>query len=707
MIQLGEKIFEKSRNAKDKHKEFSDEKNNSLTFVLNSLYSRVNLRSMGYSFFLIFTISGLFYNFLWHFKNSNHRVCENCVNFSSGIIDKLISARNFSVSPLNVFQVYQPVTFQSATVDGENLLGTSAQVVPGEGNIFRVCDVKLMEYSFGNSYGKPFIGEYMPPPCEFNRVIMNFTANSQGRQFDRLAIMYLNDIEVWRTSTAEPKNSGIVFEYIKDMSAYMSLWKNPQKLIFDLGNLVDETYTGHINATLSARFYMATTVNQPADQIIPVSLRKSNLNAPSVFKLPSDIAVNSISLPRNAYRAVFSVSACGQGNEEFWWQNVLHSNTETFKDVKLFGYSPFREVQILIDGHLAGVQWPFPIIFTGGVAPGLWRPIVGIDTYDLRDHVIDITPWLSILSDGLPHRFEIRVVGIQEKGEETGKLTDFVGDNWLVSGKIFLWQDSGDGTSTYGSQPEIDIEDPVIKISSSITQNATGANETLTYVVDISRTISISSTINTADGPHRISWKQNLTTTNYGQFTAQGNIQVNSQITNGKDESTGGVEFQTEYSYPLWCRTSGMMNELGDVSFSAQIRRGLTLRNEGTSVYPTGIEPFLQNYENKEIPKSNQMTHLETIQNGTAFYSSSKSSKMSISHGTLSQVFRFLGSSNGLQMRELYYRNVAALNDTLTYDQERILGRDLNHSLSIAYAGDDDMMYPLNLTRNLRHNINS
>lgn len=57
----------------------------------------------------------------------------------------------------------------------------------------------------------------------------------------------------------------------------------------------------------------------------------------------------------------------------------------------LYGYSPLREVQLLIDGMLAGVAWPFPTIFTGGVVPGLWRPIVGIEAFDLKEYEVDIT----------------------------------------------------------------------------------------------------------------------------------------------------------------------------------------------------------------------------------------------------------------------------------------------------------------------------
>lgn len=97
------------------------------------------------------------------------------------------------------------------------------------------CQVKLMEYSFANSYGRPFVGPYSPPDCDFNRVVLNFTSRSIGRQFDRLAVMYLNDTEIWRTSTAEPTSTGIFWNYKKDVSEYVSLWRQSQQIIFDLG----------------------------------------------------------------------------------------------------------------------------------------------------------------------------------------------------------------------------------------------------------------------------------------------------------------------------------------------------------------------------------------------------------------------------------------------------------------------------------------
>ena len=201
---------------------------------------------------------------------------------------------------------------------------------------------------------------------------INFTVTSKGRQFDRLGIMYLGDVEVWRTSTAEPTTNGIIWNYVKDMDQYDPLWKTEQKIIFDLGNLVDTTYTGSFNTTLTASFFTVPTAKPAANTILPISSRQSSSNQGSAFSVPGTNASVSYALPRNIERAVISLSACGQATEEFWYTNTFSSEINTFQPTAgtLYGYSPFREVQLLIDGQLAGVSWPFPIIFTGGIVPG-------------------------------------------------------------------------------------------------------------------------------------------------------------------------------------------------------------------------------------------------------------------------------------------------------------------------------------------------
>ncbi|CZR59558.1 related to peptide-n4-(n-acetyl-beta-d-glucosaminyl) asparaginase amidase N [Phialocephala subalpina] len=594
----------------------------------------------------------------------------------------IASATPSSTAVLEVFQVYQPVlTPSGATDETLTAAGDENTTTIAQSGAASSCQVTLMVHSFGYSYGIPFVGNYTPPSCDFNRVSMNFTVTSRGRQFDRLALMYFNDTEVWRTSTAEPTVNGIRWEYIKDMSEFMYFWNEPQKLIFDLGNLIDNTYTGFFNTTLTASFFTAQDTVEPADLIIPISKRQGAASSASLFTLPSDNATNTISFPRNVNRAVFSVSACGQATEEFWWGNVLQSDINTFVpyDGTLYGYSPFREVQVLIDGQLAGVQWPFPVIFTGGVVPGLWRPIVGIDAFDLREHEIDITPWLPVLCNGAQHSFEIRVVGIVDDGKTSGTLTQTVGASWYVTGKIFVWLDDDVSSVTTGKAPTLLFPEPTITLSQSLTQNSTGANKTLAYTTDVKRTLSVSSSIATQNGTQLVTWSQNLAVTNYGQYTDFGAIQINDQKTTGLDESTGGTYYKSSYSYPLWANTSYIAYPSGNYTIGASLVRGLNLDVQGTPVFPTGLQPFAQLPNSASLVSGFSGTSLSTTQNGTASYFADPAAGVSSGFGSTSQEFSFKGIdiNSDTTDTELYYRSVEAVNSTIVKDYESLVGIEL------------------------------
>jgi hypothetical protein len=505
--------------------------------------------------------------------------------------------------------------------------------------------------------------------------------------------MYFNDTELWRTSTAEPTTNGIRWEYIKDMTEYMYFWNSPQKLIFDLGNLIDSTYTGYYNTTLTVTFFTSQDTVEPASLIIPISARNGAASSSSMFIIPSDNATNTVSFPRNVNRAVFSVSACGQSTEEFWWSNVLQSDINTFLpyDGTLYGYSPFREVQVLIDGQLAGVQWPFPVIFTGGVVPGLWRPIVGLDAFDLREHEIDITPWLPLLCNGAEHTFEIRVAGILDDGQNSGTITETVGSSWYVTGKIFVWLDSDASSITTGTALTNLLPAPVISVSQSLTQDTGGANATLEYTTNVQRSLSISSTIKTQTGTKAVTWTQTLSVQNYGLYTDYGAVQVNKQLTTGLDQSTGATNYKSSYSYPLFANTSYFVDNVsGNYTIGAVVNRGLDLVISGTPVFPTGLQPFA------EIPKSASLvsgfdgTSLSTTQNGTASYFASPSAGTSSSFGSTSQVFSFSGFdvTDGAGDTELYYRDVAAVNATVVRDYESLVGVEVgDYGFPVEAAG--------------------
>lgn len=268
---------------------------------------------------------------------------------------------------------------------------------------------------------------------------------STGINYDRLGLIFFGDIEIWRTTTAMPVRTGIYYNFQKDMTIFDTLLRSEQKVIMELDNIYNSVFTGNYNVTITALYYSDDQALSPADLVFPISAQSSAQNASSVFSLPDGNATVSFTLPRNTERAVVSILASGNGAEEFWYTNVPTEYDDTFSNTAISGYGPWREVQLLIDGELAGVGWPFPVVFTGGISPGLWVPIVGIDTYDLPSFEIDISPWLGILCNGKAHTFEMKVVGYDY---ETTLGT--VGSNWWITGSIFVWVDSA-GNQTTGT----------------------------------------------------------------------------------------------------------------------------------------------------------------------------------------------------------------------------------------------------------------
>lgn len=464
--------------------------------------------------------------------------------------------------------------------------------------------------------------------------------------------MFLGDVEVFRTSTAEPTSNGIVWTYIKEMSQYIALWKKPQKLIFDLGNLIDDTYTGPFNVTLTASFSQQNNV-KVADAILPISARRSANNSASAFNLPADNASVAYSIPATASRAIVSISACGQSAEEFWWSNVFSFDTKAFSDTvgDLYGYSPFREIQLLIDGTLAGAVWPFPIIFTGGVAPGFWRPVVGIDAFDLREPEIDISPFLPILADGKAHTFEIKVVGLDVSADGTATLSKSVGSYWVVTGKIFLYLDEGTtntpaGASDEGAVPHVIAPEPTFTITRNLVHSPynSSANESLSYSVKAERTLTVTSSL--------FSWNQSLSYSNFGLISNKGISQSNRQNTLGETRSTkigsdgASTENHTAFEYPLAVNTT-YSTTVGGFSIDASMSRGLNIDSNGG----VGISTFTL---------TSGPSSISTKQWGQAHYSS-------VGLSSADTTDDFEGISGGTP----YNRSVRAINGIVVSDTDR------------------------------------
>ncbi|MDH6137710.1 hypothetical protein P3T37_007143 [Kitasatospora sp. MAA4] len=294
------------------------------------------------------------------------------------------------------------------------------------------CTVTAMQHDFANSYGQPFTGTLAPPancPGPWSKVVLDWSGSVAGRQYDRLAGVWIGGAEVFRTSTPEPDPAGISWHVDQDLSSFIPLLRTPQPLVVDLGNIVNSTYTGTYHMTMTVTYYQADRANPPAataDQVLPVS---QSTTAPGWWTLTNgQTATSTLTFPRNLTAARLQVYARGGGCEEFWYSNVPDAYAAAHPGYGLCGGGTYREVQVLVDGRIAGTVQPFPAIYTGGISPLMWRPIPSIDAFRTLPYDVDLTPFAGTLTDGKPHTVTL----VPPAG---------ISDGWTLDGSLFLTTD--------------------------------------------------------------------------------------------------------------------------------------------------------------------------------------------------------------------------------------------------------------------------
>ncbi|PRT52801.1 Peptide-N4-(N-acetyl-beta-glucosaminyl)asparagine amidase A [Wickerhamiella sorbophila] len=348
-----------------------------------------------------------------------------------------------------------------------------------------VASQVLFQEVIENSWGHDFVRSYNPPDVDFDHVKFYLQFDSFGRQYDRLAHIYLDDVEVWRPSTPEPGNlSAITSSFTKDMSFALPLLSSPRKLTVQLNNIMNDVYTGHFNTTLTAFYYKTGDskvqiqesswyAEEPPTEIKAVSPLLS-------FPTNEELVVNKLS--QDTVRAVLQVHASGNAGEEFWYMKYSGDGGAT------------RLVEVYVDGRLAGYADPFPQIYTGGFEPRLWTPIMGLRTFDVPAYYIDITPFLPRLWDS------DTPIGIRVGNGYSQKQ---IGKDWLISVALLTWEEPGaQGTGgthqTYRKDSPQIVQLPttqIIQVSHTLRNSADLLLHGKSYYVESAQTVSHSSVL--------------------------------------------------------------------------------------------------------------------------------------------------------------------------------------------------------------------
>jgi hypothetical protein len=293
---------------------------------------------------------------------------------------------------------------------------------PVEHPVGRSCTVPVVDTRFVDF--TPFTSTFAPPAgCRgpWKKVVLRLEGAVAGRQYDRLGYLRVGGVTVFKTSTPEPSPEGVRWSVEKDLTAYAPLLSAPQPVEMLIGNVVNETYTGILDVRVSLTFWPGRAPAGGADTVLGMAAQHNE----------GASLVGDLTVPRNTERLVADVYATGSGGgcEEYWYLGAPAGSPYSC----LADNGPHREVQVRVDGVLAGVAAPYPHVYTGGWSnPFLWYVLPAPRAFDIQAVRYDLTPFVGTLTDGSPHRVEVSVLGVP--AGQSG---------WDVPTTFLAWRDAG------------------------------------------------------------------------------------------------------------------------------------------------------------------------------------------------------------------------------------------------------------------------
>ena len=499
----------------------------------------------------------------------------------------LAAAIPFSLSAQSNASLYPPIA------TGTSLEATADPLVPRPNT--KHCEVTLLtDQAFADFNNKNF--SFSPPaecPGPWAKVILTADFSIQpGVQFDRTGQLFFGNVNIYFGTTAEPLRSQTDTWHVeRDLTDYASLFKTPQTGYAILGNIVGEDgLTSTIFGTFKLEFFQADFGNpapRAADMVLPLPN-----NGTATLNATTPELTQTVTLPKNVENAYLDVIAQSQNEEEQWFFCVP---TAIASGLGLCGNTAFRQVDVSIDGKPAGVAPVFPWIYTGGVDPGLWIPIPGVQTLNLLPYRVDLTPFAGTLSDGQPHTVGVTVFNAFEF--------------FSTIANLLVYQDHGRDQVT-GAVTEDTLADPNPTVVNNVTVDASG-NAAGTVTVTSAQNFTIAGFVNTSHG--RVNTKidgavnfgnvQSVTST----ATTFGQGVVQTSTVNQKTTTQTGLLFTTKeskVSYPFTINYLETVESNGNIGQVSTVDQNFQ-RNEVQTI--EGL-PIFQSNVNNEVSSADTAT---------------------------------------------------------------------------------------------------
>jgi hypothetical protein len=405
--------------------------------------------------------------------------------------------------------------------------------------------------------------QFTPPEnCSgpWEKVVLeaDFSENA-GAQFDRTAIIYLGNLNLYFGTTPEPlstvTNTWHVERDITDYSAALSTAQQGTVILINCttdcppGNTLNGVFT--VNAQIE--FYPAQRGRGNGqhgqgwgqgtpDQVLPLVQTNSggSVSLPATLQ-PGDQLSTTFTLPTNTVQAYLDVLTENQFIDETWW-GCFPNNLNSINEVYGCGNTNFRETEVTIDGQPAGISPVSPWVFTGDL-PDVWMPIPGAQTLDLVPYRVNLTPFAGLLSNGQPH---------------TVALSVFNDDSYFsVAASLLLYLDPGTAQVT-GAVTKNTLTDPNPVVTEDLQGTATVKGS---IAVQSNRSFTIAGYVNTSHGKvtTSISQRQNFSSTEKIDFDTANftvldqNTSIDTSLSSETIVSSwaGSVATNQQWSFPF------------------------------------------------------------------------------------------------------------------------------------------------------------
>lgn len=465
----------------------------------------------------------------------------------------------------------------------------------------KFCRVELFkDFLFEDFTPKSFT--YTPPancPGPWQKVVFeaNFAVTA-GIQFDRTGNIFVGGVPIYFGTTSEPSSDfGPNWHVEKDLTDYAPLFTATQSGQVDLGNLVNDQYTGIISGSAALQFYPGTPATPPFDSVLPLSA--SSEGGTVTLTTPTDTLSGTFTFPMNVTGAYLDVYLQSQNADEFWYTCVPD---DVSGELESCPGTAYREGEVTIDGTPAGVAPVYPWIYTGGIDPYLWFPLPGVQTLNFQPYRVNLTPFAGMLDDGQQHTVAVSVYNV---------------DNYFSATGALLLQTDHNAAEVTGAVTENTLTSP----APAVTEHVHPAGSNLFAVIQVNslRNFEISGYVVGSAGMVQTTVTQKitfaskqdfrLTDTTYDQDITQ-STKINSIVTTAGDSGT--TTSNDEMSWPLSLDYNFVANSDGTFSQTTTINQNDTdnasIAQNGTTTYSSMTNNSVTPVDTLEFDSSGNLT---------------------------------------------------------------------------------------------------